>query len=71
MYAYLYLLASDYKNESVKRKIKTIAVRCNVKDNKTIHSSINRLEKIGLVAKTARYNIFGFKVSNSYTISTI
>ncbi len=71
LYVYLYLLASDYKNESTKRKIKTIAERCNVKDNKTIHSSINRLEMMGLVAKTAHHNMFGFKVASAYTTTTI
>ncbi|MFZ2539111.1 MAG: helix-turn-helix domain-containing protein [Oscillospiraceae bacterium] len=71
LYVYLYLLASDYKNESVKRKIKTIAERCNVKDNKTIHSSIQRLESMGLVSKTTRYNMFGFKVSNAYTVTVV
>lgn len=71
LYVYLYLLSSNFDNSSIKRKIKTIAERCNVKDNKTIHSSINRLEKLGLVAKKKRHNMFGINVSNAYTVTQL
>lgn len=71
LYVYLYLLASNFNNNSIKRKIKTIAERCNVKDNKTIHSSISRLEKMGLVAKKKRHNFFGINLSNAYSITIL
>lgn len=71
LFVYLYLLASSFENDSLKRKVKTIAERCNVKDNKTIHSSINHLEKMGLVARTNRFNRIGFKISSSYSVTKL